>query len=262
MRKVLLVAAAVVAGVVVACSGGGGPSKCVPGQSVSCTCTDGSAGSQTCSAGGAFNPCVCTTGGGGSGGGGGGGGSTGPACLLATEACASGGTCCNGMECWQANGVTDCLPKEGQSCYTQQYSTATNVVGNNGGVMECCNTKGGTAGTGAYATSCTCNTCGGQNGAQGGCVQSGGPGQTCSPCNVDADCPIGHSCMKPATGTGSCVAACATVGHAPSATLKCCDGLVVDSSNVCLLPSAAPCLSDADCQSHTCNRTATTATCA
>jgi hypothetical protein len=150
------------------------------------------------------------------------------------------------------------LPKAGQSCYTNQYATATNVAAN-GGPMECCNTKGGSASTGAYAISCTCNTCSCGYGC--GCVPSGGPGQTCNTCNVDADCPIGNKCMKPTTGGGSCVAACAPVGHAPTTTLSCCDGLVVDAANVCLLPAGAPCLADSDCKSHVCNRTTTDATC-
>lgn len=67
--------------------------------------------------------------------------------------------------------------------------------------------------------------------------------------------------MKPASGGGTSVAACTPVGHAPTMTLGCCDGLLADAANVCLLPTGASCLADADCKSHTCNRTATDATC-
>ena len=57
-ESIISVVAVVVCGALAACNNRDG-SKCVEGASVACVCSTGTAGAQTCKAGGTYGACSC-----------------------------------------------------------------------------------------------------------------------------------------------------------------------------------------------------------
>ncbi len=168
-----------------------------------------------------------SSGGGGSGGGSGSSSSGGFAdatsgCQLFVSQCASDSDCCSGLVCQ----MSSCVLPTGSRC----------VGASGAGLTLCCNTNGGTSGTGTVSSQCN----------QGGNF-----------CSSDADCPLGWTCHSDGACSPICCAGFTTLTNLPP-----CQGLSLGvSASVCGLPSGAQCVTDDDCESGTCVAGQTKGTC-
>ena len=181
-----------------------------------------------------------------------------PPCVTAdhdymTENC-NGVLCCHDTKC--GYGVVRgsrwvCQAKAGDVCFNWADPPAKEpgVVGQ----FVCCNTSGGTAGTGSLTVFCDTHDL-------TGCSLMGSYPMCCT---QDLECPLGYACTAPltvadchcATAPHECARVCLVTGmSALGAKLPCCDGLIQNPyTAICGLPAGAQCYSNIDCASGTCN---------